>query len=212
VATFAGNSKGECRNGKGKAASFASPCAIVARQKDGILFVLDEHRIRKITPDGEVLTFAGTESPGWADGPATLAAFRSPQGIAIDHRDGTLYVADTYNNRIRKISSDGLVSTFAGSGDRGFLDGPSELANFSNPHGVAVDQGDGSVYVADTSNHRIRRIIDGQVTTIVGTGSMGIVDGSAKVAELSSPNNILLDSHNHVAYVTDTKSIRKLFM
>ena len=115
-------------------------------------------------------TFAGNGTPGSADGSGTLAKISSPLGIALDS-NGTIYVADTGNHQIRKITSGGVVSTFAGNGTPGFADGNRTVAKFSDPSGVAVD-GKGMVYVADTKNHRIRVITSSQnVTTLAGGGT-----------------------------------------
>src|SRR5207244_13172639 len=109
---------------------------------------------RKLAPDGSVSTLAGTVE-AFADGSGSQAAFNTPSGLAIDAK-GNLFIADTGNNRIRKITPQGLVSTLAGEGTAGYLDCPATQATFDGPIGVAVD-GVGNIYVADTYNDRIRK-------------------------------------------------------
>lgn len=111
-----------------------------------------------------VETYAGDAEPGEADGLGYIARFDRPTGIALD-RSGMLYVCDTGNHRIRKVASDGTVSTLAGS-EMGFADGPVAAARFNAPCGICTAP-DGAIYVADTGNGRIRRIKDGMVTTVV---------------------------------------------
>ena len=103
-----------------------------------------------------VSTLAGGGTAGFADDTGTKARFRLPIGVAVD-TSGIVYVADTDNHRIRKITKDGVVSTLAGTGEAGFADGTGTKAIFNAPMGVAVDK-DGNVYVADQENHRIRKI------------------------------------------------------
>ena len=98
--------------------------------------------------------FAGDGRAGFADGPAKLARFNEPQGLAVDS-EGNLYIADTGNHRIRKVTLDGIVSTVAGTGEDGFKDGKPEEAQFNRPWDVAIDKND-FVYIADNENHRIR--------------------------------------------------------
>src|SRR5262249_48890179 len=126
----------------------------------GNLYVADQsnHTIRKITPDGVVSTLAGTAGMnGSADGTGPDARFSFPAGVAVD-RAGNLYVADTGNTTLRKITPDGVVSTLAGAaGMVGGADGTGPDARFASPTGVAVD-GDGNVYVADAFNDTLRKV------------------------------------------------------
>ena len=110
---------------------------------------------------------AGISDAGYRDGPADQAQFDAPVGVAVD-REGNIFVADTYNDRIRKISADGLVSTVAGAGLPGLADGKSDVSLFDTPCGVAVDS-QGNIFVADTGNDAIRKITpQGDVSTIAG--------------------------------------------
>ncbi|WP_020651683.1 NHL repeat-containing protein [Massilia niastensis] len=164
VATLAGGREGFA-DGQGAAAAFHTPSAL-ALDHEGNLYVADtgNHAIRKVTPDGTVTTLAGSGTPGHLDGVGRAALFNGPVGIAVD-ATGVVYVADTYNDRIRRIGKDGSVSTIAGGDRPGMLDGPGALAAFDTPSAIAVAL-DGTLFVADTGNHAIRRIgPDGVVTT-----------------------------------------------
>jgi sugar lactone lactonase YvrE len=165
VSTLAGGREGFA-DGVGSAAAFHTPSAL-AIDRRGNLYVADtgNHAIRKIAPGGSVTTLAGNGKPGFADGPGALAQFNGPVGIAVDDA-GIVYVADTYNDRIRRIAPDGSVSTVAGNGQPGEADGAAPGAGFDTPAAVAVAR-DGTLYVADTGNHAIRKIgTDGRVSTI----------------------------------------------
>jgi sugar lactone lactonase YvrE len=164
-------------------------------------------------PVANVSVLAGVPSgQGYRDGPASLARFSYPSGVAVD-AFGNLYVADSRNNTIRKISSRGVVRTLAGrTGYIGSGDGPGFLARFSGPNGVAVDR-NGNVFVSDANNQTIRRIkADGTVSTLAGkAGEMGSADGTAVDARFSGPAGLALDASGNV-YVADTynSTIRKI--
>ncbi len=162
--TFAGNGTVGFLDGVGTSATLSGPVSI-AFDKSGNLYVTDyflisipyiNDFIRKITPAGVVTTLAGNVNQGYVDGQGGVAQFFAPNGVAVD-ASGNVYVADIGNNVIRKITSGGLVSTFAGSGQRGFADGAANLASFNTPTSVAID-GAGNLYVADYSNNLIRKI------------------------------------------------------
>ncbi|MDD2699058.1 MAG: BspA family leucine-rich repeat surface protein, partial [Arcobacteraceae bacterium] len=210
VTTFAGDGTAGSTDGIGATAQFNSPSG-VAVDSSGNVFVADyiNHKIRKITPDGNVSTFAGSGTDGFADGTGTAAQFNYPYGVAVDS-NGNVYVADVYNNKIRKITPDGNVSTFAGSGTDGFADGSSTTAQFNHPRGVAVDS-NGNVYVADVYNNKIRKITpDGNVSTLAGSTS-GFADGTGTAAKFNFPSGVAVDSNGNV-YVADVDNnkIRKI--
>jgi sugar lactone lactonase YvrE len=203
VTVLAGDGVAGVRDGSSDRARFSDPSGIVAAP-DGALFVADAgdaHRIRRIGSDGTISTFAGGEQ-GYADGIGTQARFHTPSGLAMDVR-GTLYVADTGNNLIRRITADGAVTTVAGGLDAGFRDAPGSAARFNGPIGVAVDR-NGRVIVADSYNDRIRAIeADGAVVTIAGSGEPGAVDGSRFEARFDTPCGVAVDAAGNV-YVADT--------
>jgi len=168
------------------------------------------HRIRKILPDGTVSTLAGLGTAGYANGAGVTAQFNNPSGVAVDSA-GTVYVADTNNNRIRKVLPDGMVSTLAGSGTLGFADGVAATAQFNFPNGIAVDS-TGTVYVADSFNHRIRKIQpDGTVSTLAGSGTLGFADGAGMTSQFNLPTGVTVGSAGTV-YVADQNNhrIRKI--
>jgi sugar lactone lactonase YvrE len=142
-----------------------------------------QHRVYKIAVNGTISTVAGNGIAGYSgdNGPATAAQLNSPRGVAVDSA-GDLYIADSANSRIRKVSG-GVITTFAGDGVAGFSgdSGPAVSARFNNPQGVAVTS-TGTVYIADTLNYRIRRVASGVVTTIVGTGVPGYSEGLSGLA------------------------------
>jgi sugar lactone lactonase YvrE len=165
VSTLAGGKEGFV-DGLGTAAAFNTPSAI-ALDHLGNLYVADtgNHAIRRIAPDGAVTTLAGNGSPGYADGIGRAAQFNGPVGIAVDDA-GIVYVADTYNDRIRRIAQDGVVTTLAGTGKPNLFDGPGTAAAFDTPSALAVDH-DGNLYIADTGNNAVRRLRpDGTVDTL----------------------------------------------
>jgi serine/threonine-protein kinase len=198
-------------DGQGTAASFASPSG-VAVDGGGNVYVADtgNHRIRKITPGGNVTTLAGSGSIGHFDGQGSEASFYEPTGVAVDE-SRNVYVADKGNARIRKITPSGNVTTLAGSGSRGYGEGQGTAASFAYPYGVAVD-GVGNVYVADNGNQRIRKITpSGNVTTLAGSGSFGSTDGPGTSASFSNSTGVAVDGSGNV-YVADmfNQRIRKI--
>lgn len=209
VSTFAGSSMGST-DGIGTAAQFDSPYGITIDAADN-LYVTDTYssRIRKITPTGLVTTIAGS-IPGFADGTGSDARFNQPSGITID-AIGNLYVADKNNNRIRKITPSGVVTTIAGSESSGFVDGVGTAAMFTIPFGITIDA-ENNLYLADTFNNRIRKITPtGEVTTIAGSNTSGNLDGTGTNAQFNQPCGITVDVKGNL-YVVDTWSskIRKI--
>ncbi|GHU60928.1 hypothetical protein FACS189445_1900 [Spirochaetia bacterium] len=184
----------------------------VAVDNAGNVYVADtyNYRIMKISPSGVVTKLAGSsDRRGYADGTGTAAKFNVPHGVAVDNA-GNVYVADSNNNRIRKISSSGVVTTLAG-GVYGYADGTGTAAKFYVPTGVAVDN-TGNVYVADSNNNRIRKISpSGVVTTLAGDGTYGYADGTGTAAMFNVPNSVAVDNAGNV-YVADSRNnrIRKI--
>jgi len=207
VTTLAGSGVRGFADGTGDTAKFNSPYGIEVNS-EGTIYVSDtgNNRIRKITPAGVVTTLAGSGVSGFADGPGTDARFDLPRGITVDSM-GTIYVSDEGNNRIRKITPAGVVTTLAGSGVAGFADGTGDTAKFDNARGIAVNS-EGSIYVSDTGNNRIREITPtGVVTTFAGSGVAGFADGTGTDAQFNYPAGIAINSEGTI-YVSDTKGQR----
>lgn len=177
------------------ASSFSNPIG-VAVDSSGNVYVADSgnNEIRKITPAGVVSTLAGTGFQGNANGIGPLASFYFPRGVAVDS-SGNVYVSDSNNNEIRKITPGGLVSTLAGSGSAGNSDGSGTAASFSDPYGIAVDSS-GNVYVADSNNSEIRKI--------TSTGVVSTFAGSTNNPNniINSPSGIAVDSSGNVYVAT----------
>src|SRR6266550_7463433 len=212
VTTFAGAAGGFGNvNGTGSAARFNNPYGVAATST-GTIYVADSRNmvIRKITPARAVTTFAGSATTdgggiGSSDGTGRTARFNYPNGVAVTGT--TVYVADTYNHTIRKITSNGVVTTFAGNaGVFGSADGTGSAAQFYLPFGVAADKA-GNLYVADYSNSTIRKITSaGVVTTLAGTaGVIGSADGSGSAAQFFYPFAVAVDGAGNV-YVGDTNN------
>jgi len=204
VSSFVGSGAFGSADGIGTTASFKSPTGI-AVDASGTVYIADtyNHKIRKITAAGLVSTFAGSGAQGSDDGAGAVASFNTPSGVAVD-ASGNVYVADRGNNKIRKITAAGLVSTLAGSNDNttGNTDGTGTAASFNWPFGVAVDIL-GNVYVADCYNYKIRKITAaGVVSTLAGSGTAGNADGLGTVASFVNPYGITVDVSGNV-YVTD---------
>jgi len=211
VSLVAGTGEAGFIDGPGINAQFNSPFGIVL-DPAGNLYVADSrnHRIRKITPAGIVSTFAGTGVPGFVDGPGINAQFNSPKGIEIDNL-GNLFVTDTGNHSVRKITPAGVVSTIAGTGGSGFANGPGISSMFSSPFGIQID-GAGDLYIADNGNHRIRKITSaGIVSTAAGTGVSGYMEGPVATAQLRGPTDVRVNSSGELFIVDQGNNrIRKL--
>ena len=221
VSTFAGSGIAGFANGDATAAQFNTPYALAVDASEN-LYVTEStsHAIRKITAAGLVSTFAGsTTMSGFLDAQGTNALFAAPKGLGVD-ASGNVYVADANNNRIRKITNTGVVTTVAGDGTAAFLDGQGTAAKFSNPTGVAVAS-TGTIYISDASNNRIRVISNtGAVTTIAGSGAPGFLNGQGTSAQFNAPRAISVDStgniyvvdynNNRIRKITDTGSVSTL--
>ena len=189
----------------------------IAVDSAGNIYVADYNNqlILKITVGGKVSKLAGG-GPGYSnDGVGTAASFNRPTGVAVDSFEN-VYVADSYNGAIRKITPSGVVSTLAGSGPAGINNGTGTTASFNEPTGVAVDSS-GNVYVADSGNHVIREITaDGVVTTLAGSGYHDLGpkrsrNGKGTIASFFHPQDVAVDSFGNV-YVADTgnRLVRKI--
>jgi sugar lactone lactonase YvrE len=187
-------------------ARFTAPAG-VALSSNYIIYVGDTgtDRIRRLTQlAADVHSVAGTTAtPGADDGPGSTARFDGPTGVAVDAA-GNVFVADTNNDLIRRIGTDGVVTTVAGApGAAGFADGIGSVARFNHPTELAFDSL-GNLYVSDTGNHAIRRIAPSHlVETMIGTGAPGHRNGAGATAMLSSPGGIAFDSSGFL-YIADS--------
>ena len=218
VTTFAGRTGGVgSTDGSGSLARFNVPNSL-ALDSSNYLYLADEGNdtIRKISPAGVVSTLAGLAGvSGSANGTGTAARFNHPEGVAVD-RASNVYVADQFNNTIRKVTPARVVTTIAGlAGSAGALDGTNSTARFNSPSDVAVD-GAGNVYVTDYGNETVRKLrplgINWIVTTIAGlAGVTGSADGTNSAARFSSPYDLAVDAGGSL-YVADTANqlIRKV--
>jgi sugar lactone lactonase YvrE len=215
VSTIAGTAKvSGTVNGTGPAAQFTNPISISV-DGNGNLYVADQNgdaSIRKIAPGGVVTTLAGkTGFNGYVDGTGTAAEFDAPWGVGVDTA-GNVYVGDTNNNLIRKVTPGGVVTTIAGTPGSGNANGTGTAARFNITVGVAVD-GNGNLYVADEDNDLIRKITpSGVVTTLAGSpGNAGSADGTGSAAQFNFPAGLTVDGAGNV-FVSDTGSntIRKI--
>jgi len=191
----------------------------VALDSAGNLYIADyNQRIRKVAAgSGIITTVAGNGSFGFSGdgGTATAAALNDPNGVALDSA-GNLYIADLLNNRIRKVTAEsGIITTVAGNGSFGFSGdgGTATAAGLSYPVNVALDS-TGNLYIADSTNHRIRKIASGSeiITTVAGNGSLGFSGdgGVATAAKLSFPQRVALDSAGNLYIVVTNNRIRKV--
>jgi DNA-binding beta-propeller fold protein YncE len=217
VHTLAGEQVGY-RDGPAHQARFGRPNGLLLDAQGNILVAdLDNNCIRKISPDGIVTTIAGAEERAYADGPALQARFGAPNSLAFD-ADGNLIVAEAFYGhnfpgwpRVRSIAAEGMVTTVAGDGQRGYADGAAMQAQFHFPMGPSVDH-NGNIYVADDFNHVIRVIQPhGAVLTLAGTGQPGYQDGPAASAQFDHPLWTALSPDGSL-YVADSGNncIRKI--
>jgi sugar lactone lactonase YvrE len=224
ITTIAGTGKclgGTCFSGDGGPATSAqlySPSG-VAVDGNGNLYIADRDnsRVRKVSSGGTITTIAGTSTKGFSGdgGPATKAQLYYPDAVAVDGI-GNVYIADTFNNRVRKVSRGGTITTIAGTGACGLPSdgGPATSATVCNPRGVAVD-GQGNVYIGDTNNSRVRKVSPGgTITTFAGTGTCGNVVGNggpATLAQLCTPWGVAVDGQGNVYIAEEGRSrVRKV--
>ena len=207
VTTFAGESMADTISGSRSLSKFILP-SFLALDRTGNLYTLDieDPRVRKLSA-ALVSVVAGTGTNGFADGDAVRAEFgKECLGITIDGQ-GNIYVTDWKNRRIRKISTAGQVSTVAGNGHIGFVNGSSAVAEFFNPSGIAMDK-QGNLFVGDWN--RIRKIApDGNVTTFAGRDSTGFKDGAAGEALFVEINDLAIDDWGNL-FVSDLNRIRRI--
>lgn len=201
------------RNGTPFNAGFRLPDDIIVAP-NGTIYVADAEnhsirRIRQVNGLFVVETLAGNGVPGFADGIAENARFRVPTAIALSLDGNSLFVADTNNNRIRKIDlQTGMVTTAAGSGDGGSFDGPAAEATFFQPIGLAVDS-DGTLYISEVTGTRIRRLdTAGNVTLVAGDDRVRFRDGPGTRARFNSPRGLAIDRARRILYVADTEHFR----
>jgi len=193
VSTLAGSGSAGFANGMGTAASFNYPQGI-AVDASGNVYVADygNNMIREISPAGMVTTLAGKSTAGLVNGADTAATFNQPTGVAVDAA-GNVYVADSGNNMIRKISVAGGVTTLAGSGSAGFANGSGTSASFNGCTGIALDA-TGNVFVADYGNNLVREISPASLVSTLGSGS----GGSAKGTLFSGPYGVAVDAAGNI--------------
>lgn len=198
VTTLAGSGFRGCADGPGAAATFHFP-RDVAIDTRGNVVVADyrNHRIRRIAPDGRVTTVAGSGAAAFLDGPAVHACFNYPSGVAVNS-SGDIFVCDQANRRVRRVTPDRKVSTFAGSGAESYSEGVGTAASFNCPMGIAVDKDD-NLYVTDQGNHCVCKItIDGTVSTLAGSGNAVFSDGIGEAASFRSPFYLAVDADSNV--------------
>lgn len=205
VSTLAGNGTAGFADGPGALARFNNPQG-VAVDAGGVVYVADtaNNRIRRIASDGTVSTLAGDGTPGLQNGAGSQARFNAPQGVATDNQ-GNVYVADTGNAAVRMINGGGTVTTLAGDGSIGSNDSPG--ARFDGLVGIAVEGQNVYVYLADTGNHRIRRLdVAGTVITVTGA-ERGFKDGSASQARFAEPSGIAIDGAGKIVVADGANSL-----
>ena len=187
----------------------------VALDADGNLYASDRdnHVVVQARPDATLIAIAGNGLAGFSGdrGQAVNASLQSPQGLAID-AGGNLYIADSAGNRVRRVARDGTIDTIAGTGVAGFSgDGPATANQLNTPRGLAVDAA-GNLYIADSANHRVRKVTpSGLMTTLAGTGTAGTSGdgGPANQAQLNTPVAVKVDPSSNV-YVATIGSVRKI--
>lgn len=197
--------------GQASASALVRPLALAVGQV-GEIYIAEGNRIRQVRNDGRIATFAGTGTAGYGGdgGPAAQAQLNTPQGLAVDSV-GNVYIADTLNNRVRRVAADGTITTVAGTGEAGYSgDGkPGREAKLNLPIGLAIGFSD-TIFIADTGNNVIRQLgLDGAIRTVAGTGEAGYRGdaGRAVDAVLHAPGGLAFDSEGNL-YIADTLNQR----
>lgn len=207
VTTFAGNGNANITDANGSDARFKIPSRLTL-DMEGSLYTLDaaDPRIRKVTSDADVSIYAGAKTFGYKDGDIHTAQFGQSFGIVADEY-GNIYLADSQNDRIRKISVTKKVTTVAGSGIQGYANGTADIAQFYFATGIAIDK-KGNLFVSDGT--RIRKITPaGIVSTFAGSNVRGYMDGKGGTARFSKIEDIAIDEKGNI-YATDENRIRKI--
>jgi len=202
--------------GPAAAAQLNMPTAVAVDLQSN-LYIADSlnHRIRKLSPSGTITTSAGTGVPGFAVdfGLPAGAQLNSPEGVGVDAA-GNVYIVDTLNSRVRELAPGGNIFTFAGNGNASYFGdgGPAYRGSINHPQGLAIDSA-GNVYIADTLDNAVRKVTNGTITTLAGTGSAGSSgdSGQATSARLDHPSAVAVDNAGNV-FVADTggNRVRKI--
>ena len=215
ISIFAGNglARGGGDNGPATGASLGFPQGL-AIDSSGNIYITDTNNanVRKVDTHGIITTVAGGQGGGGFagdGGPATQALLSIPMAVAVD-QSGNLYILDTGNERVRMVNASGMISTIAGTGAVGLAGdgGPATKATFSNPAGMAIDSS-GNLYIADNNNGVIRRISNGIINTVAGTGGLGYNGDNiqATKASLGQPRGVAVDASGNI-YIADTVNER----
>jgi sugar lactone lactonase YvrE len=211
VSTFAGSGAQGFADGVATVAKFNGPDGLAVDASNNV-YVADSfgHRVRKLDSTGTVSTYAGSGSFGYQNGSSASAQFQIPSGITVDS-SGNVYLTDTYDHRVRKITPGGTVSTFAGTGTQGYAEGTGSSVQFSIPAGI-IDDASGNLFIADSNNMRIRELTPLAVSsTFAGSATVGSADGTGATAQFSIPWGMAIDSSGNM-YVSDynNDAIRKI--
>ena len=206
VTTTAGNGSPGMVDAQGASAQFNNPQGVAFDSITNSIFVADagNHSIRRIDSSGNVTTFAGDGTAGFTNGQGAAARFNNPKGVAVDNL-GRVLVADTGNHVVRRIDGSGNVTTLAGDGTSGTTDGTA--ARFNGLAGVAVDGQTAYVYLADTGNHRIRRLDNNPITITLAGQERGFKDGLASQSRFADPTGIAIDGAGHIIVTETTNSL-----
>ncbi len=211
LSVFAGNGIDSHSGDGGQAvdAGLAAPSGVAVDSNGNVYISEFQNGVRKVTPGGIISTIAGTHKAGFSGdgGPATSATLNQVVGVAVDNA-GNVYIADYANNRIRKVTPAGIITTIAGNGKAGFSGdgGPATSASLNNPYGVAVDL-KGNVYIADYGNFAVRKVApDGTISTVAGRGS-AVTDGGPAVDAFMGPVGVAVDAAGNL-YIADLLDVR----